>query len=101
MFRYLHDRRKHLRRRASSHRAEQVRDSFLQLALPQAALRLKQGFGRLIRRSSDRGAAVILDNRILGRDYGKAFLEVLPPAARFVGPAAEVEDRVGAWLVGV
>jgi DNA polymerase-3 subunit epsilon/ATP-dependent DNA helicase DinG len=79
-------------------RAEQVRDGFAQLALPQAALRLKQGFGRLIRRSTDRGAVVILDNRILGRDYGKAFLDVLPPASRFVGPAAEIADRVGDWL---
>ena len=81
-------------------RAEQVRDPFTQLALPQAALRLKQGFGRLIRRSTDRGAVVILDNRILGRDYGKTFLEVLPPASRFVGPAGEVAGRVGAWLDG-
>ena len=79
-------------------RAEQVRDPFSQLALPQAALRLKQGFGRLIRRSTDRGAVVILDNRILGRDYGKAFLDVLPPASRYVGPGAEVADRVGEWL---
>src|SRR5439155_358002 len=55
-------------------RADRVRDPFSQLALPQAALRLKQGFGRLIRRSTDRGAVAILDNRILGRDYGKAFL---------------------------
>jgi DNA polymerase-3 subunit epsilon/ATP-dependent DNA helicase DinG len=79
-------------------RAEQVRDAFAQLALPQAALRLKQGFGRLIRRSTDRGAVVILDNRILGRDYGKAFLDVLPPASRFVGPAEEIAERVGEWL---
>ena len=81
-------------------RAEQVRDPFIQLALPQAALRLKQGFGRLIRRSTDRGAAVILDNRIVARDYGRAFLDVLPPASRFVGPAAEVAGRVGTWLEG-
>jgi predicted DnaQ family exonuclease/DinG family helicase len=79
-------------------RAEQVRDAFAQLALPQAALRLKQGFGRLIRRSTDRGAVVILDNRILGKDYGKAFLDVLPPASRFVGPANEIADHVGDWL---
>jgi Rad3-related DNA helicase/DNA polymerase III epsilon subunit-like protein len=79
-------------------RAEQVRDAFAQLALPQAALRLKQGFGRLIRRSTDRGAVVILDNRILGRDYGKAFLDVLPPASRFVGPASAIADEVGDWL---
>jgi len=81
-------------------RAEQVRDPFLQLALPQAALRLKQGFGRLIRRSTDRGAVAILDNRILGRDYGRTFLEVLPPASRYVGPGGEVAERVGAWLEG-
>ena len=79
-------------------RAELVRDPFAQLALPQAALRLKQGFGRLIRRSNDRGAVVILDGRILGKDYGKAFLDVLPPASRFVGPAAEIPDQVGKWL---
>ena len=79
-------------------RAEQVRDPFSQLALPQAALRLKQGFGRLIRRSTDRGAVAILDNRILGRDYGKAFLNILPPASRYVGPGAKVADRVGEWL---
>ena len=79
-------------------RAEQVRDPFSQLALPQAALRLKQGFGRLIRRSTDRGAVVILDNRILGRDYGKAFLDILPPASRYVGPRAQVANRVGEWL---
>ncbi len=81
-------------------RAEQVRDPFLQLALPQAALRLKQGFGRLIRRSTDRGAVVILDNRILGRDYGRTFLEILPPASRFVGPGRKVAEQVKAWLVG-
>ena len=81
-------------------RAEQVRDPFAQLALPQAALRLKQGFGRLIRRSTDRGAVVILDNRILGRDYGKTFLQVLPPASRYVGAGAQVASRVGEWLEG-
>ncbi len=79
-------------------RAEQVREPFTQLALPQAALRLKQGFGRLIRRSTDRGAVVILDHRILGRDYGRAFLEILPPASRFVGPAEEIPGQVGHWL---
>jgi hypothetical protein len=41
---------------------------------------------------------VILDNRILGRDYGKAFLDVLPPASRFVGPAEEIAVQVGEWL---
>ncbi len=79
-------------------RAERLRDPFLQAALPQAALRLKQGFGRLIRRRADRGAAVILDSRMVTREYGRAFLAALPPAERFIGPAAQVGERVEAWL---
>jgi ATP-dependent DNA helicase DinG len=79
-------------------RSERVRDPFTQYALPLAALRLKQGFGRLIRRGSDRGAVVILDGRISSRDYGRAFLEVLPPAARHRGPAAGVGEHIQEWL---
>jgi Rad3-related DNA helicase len=79
-------------------RAERLRDPFLQYALPQAALRLKQGFGRLIRRHDDRGAVVILDNRVLERDYGQAFLEALPPASRFLGPVAETGARIEGWV---
>ena len=79
-------------------RAEQVRDPFTQYALPVAALRLKQGFGRLIRRGSDRGAVVIMDNRILGRDYGKAFLAVLPPASTYRGRYEGVGEKVEEWV---
>jgi len=79
-------------------RAERLRDSFRQLTLPIAALRLKQGFGRLIRRRSDRGAVVILDARLSSKDYGRSFLAALPPASRFVGPAREVGERVEAWI---
>jgi len=79
-------------------RAERMRDPFLQYALPQAALRLKQGFGRLIRRHDDRGAVVILDNRVLERDYGRAFLEALPPASRYLGPAAGMGERIEEWV---
>ena len=79
-------------------RAERLRDPFLQYALPQAALRLKQGFGRLIRRRDDRGAVVILDNRILERDYGRAFLEALPPASRYLGPAEQIGRKIEEWL---
>jgi Rad3-related DNA helicase len=79
-------------------RAEQVADSFALYALPMAALKLKQGFGRLIRRNSDRGAVVILDNRISSRDYGRAFIEVLPRAAMYTGSVLEVGKRIEAWL---
>ena len=56
------------------------RDPFKELSLPQAALKLKQGFGRLIRRSTDRGVVAILDSRVRTRRYGRSLVEGLPPA---------------------
>ncbi|HEX6487661.1 MAG TPA: helicase C-terminal domain-containing protein [Candidatus Dormibacteraeota bacterium] len=79
-------------------RSEQVRDPFRDYALPLAALRLKQGFGRLIRRATDRGAVVILDPRISTRDYGKAFLEVLPVTTVYHGEAQGVAKAVAGWV---
>jgi ATP-dependent DNA helicase DinG len=48
--------------------------------LPEAVLKLKQGFGRLIRTASDQGSVVILDPRMLTKPYGRIFLDSLPPA---------------------
>lgn len=55
-------------------------NSFQEYSIPQAILRLKQGFGRLIRTSKDRGGVVVLDKRILTAPYGKMFIDSLPPA---------------------
>ncbi|MGI6147899.1 MAG: ATP-dependent DNA helicase [Limnochordia bacterium] len=55
-------------------------NAFLQYSVPQAILRLKQGFGRLIRTHQDRGAVVILDERVISAGYGSQFLNSLPPA---------------------
>jgi len=57
-------------------------DWFNDFALPQAQLKLKQGFGRLIRTSTDRGVVAILDTRIVRKTYGERFLRFLPPARR-------------------
>jgi ATP-dependent DNA helicase DinG len=54
--------------------------SFMRYLVPAAALSLKQGFGRLIRTTRDRGVVAILDSRIRRRGYGKVFLRSLPPA---------------------
>ncbi len=54
------------------------KDPFMELQLPEAVLKLKQGFGRLIRTRSDRGIVVILDKRIKTKFYGRRFLEALP-----------------------
>jgi ATP-dependent DNA helicase DinG len=53
---------------------------FAEYQLPEAVLKLKQGFGRLIRSHLDRGAVVILDPRMLTKPYGRVFLGSLPPA---------------------
>jgi len=57
-------------------------NSFMQYALPQAAMKLRQGFGRLMRRQSDRGVVVILDSRIVRKSYGKVLLGSLPETLR-------------------
>jgi len=53
-------------------------DPFTEYSLPEAILKLRQGVGRLIRTKTDEGIIVILDNRILSKTYGKAFLQALP-----------------------
>ncbi|MDR0502639.1 MAG: ATP-dependent DNA helicase DinG [Treponema sp.] len=51
---------------------------FLELSLPQAAMKFKQGFGRLMRRSADRGVVIVLDSRLLKKNYGQLFIQSLP-----------------------
>jgi len=51
---------------------------FMEYSVPEAIIKLKQGFGRLIRSRTDRGIVVILDSRIKTKRYGKLFLEALP-----------------------
>jgi DNA polymerase-3 subunit epsilon/ATP-dependent DNA helicase DinG len=79
-------------------RAETFEDSFYQYALPEAILRFRQGFGRLIRTQSDRGVVAILDRRVLTKRYGQAFLESLPPCTVQVGPLANLARAAANWL---
>jgi ATP-dependent DNA helicase DinG len=62
--------------------------AFFEYQVPQAVLKLKQGFGRLIRTKTDTGLVVILDPRVLSKGYGRAFLEALPECKRFVDGVA-------------
>jgi ATP-dependent DNA helicase DinG len=57
---------------------DKQRDPFTTYQLPRAALALKQGFGRLIRRIDDRGIVSLLDGRLLNKNYGQVFIETLP-----------------------
>ncbi|MBI4216401.1 MAG: DNA polymerase III subunit epsilon [Chloroflexi bacterium] len=79
-------------------RAELCEDPFRQYAVPQAVLRFKQGFGRLIRSRQDRGVFVVMDRRLLGKSYGSSFLGALPPCQVERGPARQLAARVREWL---
>ncbi|MGG2080623.1 ATP-dependent DNA helicase DinG [Lysinibacillus pakistanensis] len=63
----------------AKHITAQGHNSFNELSLPEAIMRFKQGFGRLIRSSQDKGAFIVLDRRITTKSYGKEFIKALPP----------------------
>jgi ATP-dependent DNA helicase DinG len=69
-------------------------NSFLTYMLPHAAIRLKQGFGRLIRSRDDHGVVLVLDGRIVRKSYGRYLLDSLPPAPLVRGPWATVKDAM-------
>jgi ATP-dependent DNA helicase DinG len=69
-------------------------DGFTHYLVPLAALKLKQGFGRLIRTKSDVGVVVLLDRRVVTKRYGSAMLEGLPPATKAIGNWPDVRREV-------
>jgi len=72
---------------------QQGRQPFSQLALPQAAVSLRQGAGRLIRHEHDRGMLVIADKRLVTMGYGRRLLSALPPMQSITSQAQAL-----AWL---
>lgn len=79
-------------------RSETFEDPFYQYSLPEAILRFRQGFGRLIRTQSDHGVVAVLDRRILTKRYGKLFLDSLPPCTVKAGPLADLPHAAVQWL---
>ena len=80
-------------------RSEQFGDPFGQYAVPQAILKFKQGFGRLIRSREDRGVVAVLDRRLSTKRYGSLFLGSLPDARLEKGPLKELPLAAARWLV--
>ena len=72
-------------------------DPFAEYMVPQASLRLNQGFGRLIRSASDRGVVVLTDPRVVAKRYGLVLLDALPPARRITGSWADLLPRIEAF----
>jgi DNA polymerase-3 subunit epsilon/ATP-dependent DNA helicase DinG len=79
-------------------RSETFEDAFFQYSLPEAILRFRQGFGRLIRTQFDRGVVAIFDRRILTKRYGRTFIESLPGCTLKNGPLADLPKTAARWL---
>jgi ATP-dependent DNA helicase DinG len=76
-------------------------DPFRTYSLPEAVLKLRQGFGRLVRSGTDRGAVLILDRRLHDMWYGRVFLQSLPNARRLVGPTRAVIEHLRSFYAGM
>ncbi len=79
-------------------RSETYQNSFNDFAIPDAILRFRQGFGRLIRTSTDRGVVTIFDRRIVSKNYGQNFIEALPDCHIVHGALDDLPDAAQRWL---
>jgi DNA polymerase-3 subunit epsilon/ATP-dependent DNA helicase DinG len=73
-------------------------NAFNDYAVPDAMLRFRQGFGRLIRSRSDRGIVTVFDSRIVSKGYGVKFLESLPDVTIRYGKLADLANAAKTWL---
>jgi DNA polymerase-3 subunit epsilon/ATP-dependent DNA helicase DinG len=81
-------------------RSETFDDPFYHFQVPDAILRFRQGFGRLIRSKTDRGVVVVLDRRIVSKSYGQLFLESLPDCTVHRGPLMNLPGMAHKWVDG-
>jgi DNA polymerase-3 subunit epsilon/ATP-dependent DNA helicase DinG len=80
-------------------RGQMFSNSFMEYSIPRAILRFRQGFGRMIRSVTDYGVMIVLDDRLLKKEYGQMFLQALPEGVTIEKmPLNEVPDRVHEWL---
>ncbi|MCM3718902.1 ATP-dependent DNA helicase DinG [Fictibacillus phosphorivorans] len=71
---------------------------FYDLSLPQAIIRFKQGFGRLVRSSRDKGAVFVFDRRMIETRYGKSFIQSLPKLPVSIKPVNELVEELREWM---
>jgi DNA polymerase-3 subunit epsilon/ATP-dependent DNA helicase DinG len=79
-------------------RNAELENAFRDYTLPDAILRFRQGFGRLIRRATDKGVVVVLDSRVWRKEYGHAFLESLPECTTRHAPLSNLDAEISRWL---
>lgn len=73
-------------------------NSFMELSVPEAVIKFRQGYGRLMRRSSDRGTVIVLDRRIYEKRYGTLFTKSVPESKTLYAPLDEVVCAVHDFL---
>jgi len=80
-------------------RSQYFDDPFSEYTLPETILRFRQGFGRLVRRTSDRGTVIVLDSRVWRKGYGQGFLEALPECTVRRSPLMNLDGEIRKWLM--
>ncbi len=80
------------------HMSAEGGNPFISLSLPQAVIRFRQGFGRLIRRKDDRGALVVLDQRLLSKKYGRYFSQSLPKVTKIQLSPEKLSTSLQNWF---
>ena len=72
--------------------------SFMELSVPEAVIKFRQGIGRLIRRSDDKGVVVVLDRRIFEKRYGSIFISTMPECKKMYEPLSEITKRINSFI---
>lgn len=72
--------------------------SFMELSVPEAVIKFRQGVGRLIRRSDDKGVVVVLDRRIYEKRYGANFLATMPPCRKIYEPMSAIIKKINSFI---
>ena len=73
------------------------KNAFMNFSLPEAIIKFRQGFGRLIRSKTDKGIVLLLDNRLSQKQYGKSFLKSLPTGVKILNSKKEAVE----WAQGI
>ena len=70
----------------------------MELSVPEAVIKFRQGIGRLIRRSDDKGVVVVLDRRIYEKRYGSLFIATMPECKKMYEPLSEITKRINSFI---
>jgi len=74
------------------------KNSFMHYMMPNALLKYRQGFGRLIRNKTDKGVVLVLDSRIFTKEYGRFFKDIVPAKTTIPFSDIEIFDYLGKWF---